>query len=88
MQRGTKLTPLVARSSHGRTSARNICVGFADVTRAKLAYDVRHVARVQQENVARTAGCYFCTPRLCAIHGVLFKNPPKKILSGLAIGEL
>jgi hypothetical protein len=55
--------------------ARNICIGFADVTRirresgvhvtqmfrAKFAYDVRHEARVHHANAARNKGCYFWT---------------------------
>jgi hypothetical protein len=55
---------------------RNIGVEFADVTRirresgvnlahmsrAKFAYDVRHVCRVSCKWCARNEGCYFWTP--------------------------
>jgi hypothetical protein len=57
-----------SKSNIACCAPRNICVGFADVTRvsgvnlahmsrmlrAKFAYDMRHVARVHHANVART----------------------------------
>jgi hypothetical protein len=69
LQRGPKVT-----------GARNICIGCADVTRAsgayftqmsraKFAYDVRHVARVHNANVART-----CRAR-SAQQGMLLLDP-------------